>query len=154
MSTPKMSTPKMSTLRMSTSQNVNYQNVNSQNVNPQNVNFPKCQLPKCQLLIVSYVCLTSYNRLHTVFSLKYQTAKNNSKWECPENFRELLLKCPVWTREFYSASFSSWFCEFLCPILPPSVCVGQDPRRHILSITFEVVKPSDRSHGRCRSPWS
>ena len=45
-----------------------------------------------------------------VFSLKYRTAKNNSKWECLENFRELLiieLKCPVRIREFYSTFFVS-----------------------------------------------
>ena len=48
-------------------------------------------------LSVVYSNVTIINFV-TAFSLKYQTAKNNSKWECPENFRELVIiepKCPV-----------------------------------------------------------
>ena len=40
----------------------------------------------------------TYGQGITVFSLKYWTAKNNSKWECLENFREFLTiepKCQV-----------------------------------------------------------
>ena len=59
----------------------------------------------------------------TVFSLKHRTAKNNSKWECPENCRELIIiepKCPMWTREFYSASFIEFFASCYVQLSPPS----------------------------------
>ena len=73
----------------------------------------------------------------TIFSLKYQTAKKtSSKWECLENFRDSLIiepKCLVWSRESYSTGFH-W--GFQVQLLLRSVCVGRDPRRHILSITF------------------
>ena len=46
-----------------------------------------------------YVCVCVCGLpVRTIFSLKYRTAKNNSKWECPEKFRELSIiepKCPV-----------------------------------------------------------
>ena len=32
-----------------------------------------------------------YTHMHTIFYLKYQTAINNSKWECLEKFREVLI---------------------------------------------------------------
>ena len=58
---------------------------------------------------------TEVGNVTTVLSLKYLTAKNNSKWECPENFRDLLIiepKCPVWTREFYGVGFEVFFLFF------------------------------------------
>ena len=73
-----------------------------------------------------------YNFLYTVFSLKYQTAKNNSKWECPANFRELLnwsVGCAV---ESFIAPISSRFTMFNCCRL---LCVlVRTQQRHLLSI--------------------
>ena len=64
------------------------------------------------LIHVVFSIFTVLDIIITVFSLKYRTAKNNSKWECVENFRELLiieLKCesfmaPVFHRDFFFVS--------------------------------------------------
>ena len=52
---------------------------------------------------------------------------NNSKCECPKNFRVLLIiepKCPVWTGEFYSTSFIVLYCD--CCLLCASVRTHED----------------------------
>ena len=94
-------------------------------------------------LTVSIVFIWS-DAAATIFSLKYQTGKNYSKWECPENFRELFIikpKCPVWNREIYSAIFH---CELPCPIIA-TFCVCRSGPTYWGS-PFEVVKCSDCSH--------
>ena len=96
---------------------------------------------------------TAVRIMTIVFSLKYWTAKNNSKWVCPENFRELLiieLKCLVWTkpvsRVFLWVNMSN-YCRLLCT----SVRTHKDT---YWTSSFEVAKRSDRSDGHCRLPQS
>ena len=95
----------------------------------------------------------TYGQGITVFSLKYWTAKNNSKWECLENFREFLTiepKCQVWTREFYNGSFIvSYHVQLIDTFCVRRSGPMKTRTEHHLS---KWPKHSNCSNGRCRSP--
>ena len=56
-------------------------------VNPVRVNEPRVDDHNTKVSPLTLHGNCSMTTIATIFSLKYQTAKHNSKLECPENFK-------------------------------------------------------------------